>query len=495
MELSKNNIVELFLNPKSVAVIGASKNPLKGGNRILNNLVFNNFKGKIFPVNPNAKGKIFDLEFKKSILDINDEIDIAIFYVPNSIIPSILNDCIKKGVKGAIIEASGFEEVGEEGLELRDEIIKITDNFSKIRIVGPNCMGLTRIDGDSDSKNKEGFFSSFGVFTTYKRGNIAIISQSGMLNGGYLIHIMEKYPDIGIRYSCSIGNKMDLNELDFLDFLLQDSTVNVIAIYLESFKDPRKFIELCKKAKTMVNKTIILVKGGLTAQGQKATQSHTGALSENSQLIKSIIKQSKVIQAHTFYELFQFSRTFSMMYNAKKNLPIKGGVAMIAGSGGAGTISADLTIQYGLNFPTLSDNIYNILKEVFPKWMPPNKFALIDIWPAMEKAVMNGIKPEIVMDKIYGAIIEDPEIEGIFNMLFCSKKFSTMNNIDNILKNAELTQKPILFWLIGEKEEVKRIAELLANHNIPEYPSLEEMVKNFSILVQESNNRNIKLSK
>ena len=229
----------------------------------------------------------------------------------------------------------------------------------------------------------------------------------------------------------------------------------------------------------------------MTSQGQKATQSHTGALSENSQLIKSIIKQSGVIPAQSFHELFQFSRTFSMMYNAKKKFPIKGGVAMIAGSGGAGTISADLTIKYGLKFPNLSDNIYHLLEDVFPSWMPPNKFALIDIWPAMEKAMTNRVKPEVVMDKIYRAIIEDPEIEGLFNMLFCSKKFSAMNNIDNILKNAQLTQKPIFFWLIGEKEEVKRISELLANHNIPDYPSLEEMVKNFWILVQESKNRNI----
>jgi acyl-CoA synthetase (NDP forming) len=494
MVFYNNNIVDLFLNPKSVAVIGASKNPLKGGNRIVNNLVLNNFKGKIFPINPNARGKIFNLDFKKSILDIEDEIDIAIFYVPNNIIPELLEDCIIKGIKGAIIEASGFEEVGELGLELRDQILKITNNFSKIRLVGPNCMGLTRIDGDSDSENKGGFFSSFGVFTQYKRGNIAVISQSGMLNGGYLMHIMEKYPDMGFRYSCSIGNKMDLTELEFLDYLLRDSNINVIAMYLESFEDPRKFIKLCKRAKEIPNKTIILVKGGLTSQGQKATLSHTGALSENSQLIKAIIKQSGVIQAHSFYELFQFSRTFSMMYNANKKLPSRGDVAMIAGSGGAGTISADLTIQYGLNFPNLNDNIYKILKEFFPSWMPPNNFALIDIWPAMEKAMMSNIKPEVVMEKIYRAIMEDPEIEGIFNMLFCSKKFSAINNIDQIITNAKISQKPIFFWLIGENDEVQRISELLANHNIPDYPSLEEMVKNFWVLVQESKSRNTTFS-
>ncbi|MFX1358680.1 MAG: CoA-binding protein, partial [Promethearchaeota archaeon] len=195
--MSNNNIINIFLNPKSVAVIGASKNPFKGGNWIVNNLTLNNFKGKIYPVNPNSDGQMYGLEIKKSVLDIDEEVDLAIFYVGNRIIPGILEECIEKGIKGAIIEASGFEEVGDKGLELRDQILRITDNFKKIRIVGPNCMGITRIDNDSSSDEKGGFFSGFGVFYNYKRGNIAVISQSGMLNGGYLMHIMEKYPDIG----------------------------------------------------------------------------------------------------------------------------------------------------------------------------------------------------------------------------------------------------------------------------------------------------------
>ncbi|MFX1316677.1 MAG: CoA-binding protein [Promethearchaeota archaeon] len=481
------SVIEKFLYPKSVAVIGASKNPLKGGYRIFNNLISNNFKGKVFPVNPNSKGKLFGLEFKKSVLEVEDDIDLAIFYVSNRIIPELLEECIEKGIKRAIIEASGFEEVGDKGLELKNKILKITDNFSKIRIIGPNCMGLTRIDGDSNGESDErgGFFSSFGVFTQYKRGNIAIISQSGMLNGGYLTFIMERYPNLGFRYSCSIGNKMDLSEIEFLEFLINDSTVNVIAIYLESFKDPRKFINLCRKAKTIPNKTIILIKGGLTSLGQKASLSHTGALAENSELINAIIKQSGVIHAHNFHELFQFAGTFSLIYNSGKNLPKQGNVAMIAGSGGAGTISADLTMEYGLNFPILGNEVYKTLEEVFPEWMPPNKFAFIDIWPAMEKAMMNGIKAETVISKVYKAILEEPTVEGLFNMLFCSKHFSAVSDINSIIEIISTSPKPIFFWLIGENDEVQRISTLLGKHNIPDFPSLEDLVKNFRILVQE----------
>jgi len=484
--LSSNDIINTLLNPESVAVIGASKNPMKGGKRIVDNLTLNNFKGKIYPVNPNANGEVNGLEFKKSVLDIEDEVDLAIFYVPNRIIPNILRDCIKKGIKAAIIEASGFEEVGEKGLELRDQIRKITDNFSKIRIVGPNCMGVTRIDGDSDSKDDDirgGFFTSFGVFHKYKRGNIAIISQSGMLNGGYLMHIMQQYPNLGIRYSCSVGNKMDLSEIEFLEYLIEDNTVNVITIYLESFKDPRKFIELCRKAKELPNKTIILVKGGVTIQGQSASLSHTGALSEDSKLIDAIIKQGGIIQAYSFHELFQFARTFSMMYNAGIIFPKRGNVSMIAGSGGAGTISADLTIKYGLKFPILKEKVYEKLVEVFPEWMPPNRFALVDIWPAMEKAMMNGVSPNTMMKSVYEAVLGDPDIEGLFNMMFCSKRFRVFSNYDHIIEIHKKYAKPIFFWLIGDVEEVKRVSYMLGEHNIPNYASLEDMIKNFSILM------------
>jgi len=489
--LSNNNIINFFLNPKSVAVIGASKNPTKGGHRIMDNLISNNFKGKIFPINPNSDGDLFGLEFKKSVLDIQEEIDLAIFYIPNQKIPAILEECVKKGIKGAIIEASGFEEVGDKGYELKDQILKITNNFSKIRILGPNCMGLTRIDESSNSKDNEkgGFFTSFAVFYKYKKGNIAIISQSGMLNGGYLMYLMEKYPDLGIRYSCTIGNKMDLSEIEFLESFIEDPSVNVIAIYLESFKNPRKFIDLCRKARKKPNKTIIFVKGGITEQGQKATLSHTGSIAENSQLIKSIIKQSGIIHANSFYELFQYARTFSMMYTENKIMPKLGNISMITGSGGAGTIVADITSKYNLKFPDFDNKMYNILLDIFPEWMPPNRFALIDFWPAMEKAMMNNVNPGYLMTSVIELLLKEQNIEGILVMLFCSGQFRNFTNYKYIVESIYHTSKPIFFWLIGEIKEVKKVNRLMSEKNIPVFPNLEEMTKNFWILVQDSKNK------
>lgn len=488
--MNDKNIIHTLLHPNSVAVIGASKNPMKGGYRIMKNLVDNKFKGNIYPVNPNSSGEnLFGLEFKSNVKDIEGEVDIAIFYVPNHLIPDLLQDCIDKQIKGAIIEASGFEEIGIEGKELKEKIVKITDNFKKIRIVGPNCMGLTTINGDSDLPDKGGFFSSFLVFNDYKRGNIAIISQSGMLNGGYFTYIMEKYPELGFRYSCSIGNKMDLSEVEFLDYLLEDNTVNVIAIYLESFRNPRKFIDLCKKANNYPKKTIILVKGGLTSQGQKATLSHTAAISENETLSKALMKQAGIIKANSFFELFEYARTFSMIYKSDKRLPEEGGLSIIVGSGGAGTILADLTVKYGFNLPQLSEKSYTILEEIFPTWMPPNRFALVDIWPAMEKAMTTNSNPNDVMQSAFKAVLSEPKVEGLINMMFCSRQFRAMSNVDVLIDVIKQYSKPVFFFLIGEQKELTFVANKLSKHDIPSFSNLESIVKNFRVLLDESRNK------
>ena len=159
----------------------------------------------------------------------------------------------------------------------------------------------------------------------------------------------------------------------------------------------------------------------------------------------------------------------------------------MAGSGGAGTISADLTMKYGLNFPIMSEKTYTLLKELYPEWMPPNRFALLDLWPTMEKAMMNNVNQEEVMTKIWKAVLDDPNVEGVFNMIFSSKQFSKRYNIMEM--SAHKTEKIIFMWLVGEAEAVRSITKLFNKNNIPVFPTLEETIRNFSVLVQESKNK------
>jgi acyl-CoA synthetase (NDP forming) len=518
MSNSVIEIVDLFYNPKSVAVIGASKVPMKGGNRIVANLHTNGYKGQIYPVNPNytEEDEIYGLKFKKSVLDIEEDVDLAIFYVNNRIVTRTIKDCVKKGIKAAIIQSAGFEEVGEEGLKLRDEIAAMTDNFSKLHIVGPNCMGISRFDGDYDDKDKRGgFFTGQFTLANYKRGNTAIITQSGFLNGGIAPLIFSQYPNLGFRYIVSIGNKMDLGENEFLEYILQDDTVNVIAIYLESFKDPRKFISLCRKSKQLPNKTIILVKGGKTSQGMKAASSHTGALVEDGRLIDAIIKQAGVIPANNFFEMFQFLRTFSMMYKSGKKFPTKGNIALVVGSGGMGTVMGDVAMKYGLKFPEFGEESYNILKSVFPDWMPPNRFALVDSWPTLEKAMMEAAKKAKnsankstkapatnekehnpfrmmgfgnVMEVIQKAVLEEPKIEGLFTAMPGGPRGhgGSMDYLKPMLERIAQYPKPVFFYSVMESEGSLEMLRIYGKYNIPVFSRTEDAAKNFAILVQES---------
>ncbi|MHA2009172.1 MAG: CoA-binding protein [Promethearchaeota archaeon] len=520
MSNSVIKIVDLFYNPKSVAVIGASKVPMKGGNRIVNNLYSNGYKGQIYPVNPNysEEEELCGFNFYKSVLDIDGEVDLAIFYVNNRIVTNIIKDCVKKGVKAAIIQSAGFEEVGVEGLKLRDEIAAITENFSKLRIIGPNCMGISRFDGDYDDK-KGGFFTGQFTLANYKKGNVAIITQSGFLNGGIAPLIFRQYPNLGYRYIVSIGNKMDLGENEFLEYILKDDTVNVIALYLESFKEPRKFISLCRKAKQLPKKTIILVKGGKTSQGMKAASSHTGALAEDERLIDAIIKQAGVIQANDFFEMFQFLRTFSMMYKSGKEFPKKGHIALVVGSGGMGTVMGDVAMKYGLEFPEFGEKSYNILKSVFPDWMPPNRFALVDSWPTMEKAMRDAAKnakniPKKstektkindkdnnpfrmmgsfgnVMQVIQRAVLEEPKIEGLFTSMPGGPRGhgGTSDFMIPMLERIAKYPKPVFLYSVMESEDALEMLRLCGRYNIPLFTRTEDIAKNFAILVQETKNK------
>ncbi len=473
-----NENVHLLFHPKSVAVIGASTTRLKGGYRILENLLTNGFPPeKIYPINPKG-GNALGLSFFTSLTDITDPIDVAILFVPNKVIPGVLEQCIKTGIRGAIIQAAGFEEIGTRGFELRDQIREITDNFRKIRIVGPNCTGLTTIE-----TNSSGFFSPFIKQYGYSRGKIGVISQSGMLNGGYLIYLCTKFPSVGFRYIASIGNKMDLTENDFLEYYLSDPTVGIVVCYLENFANARKFIDLCNYART-IGKSVYLLKGGISSLGMRAIKSHTGAIAENSNLIQGLINQSHISTASTFYEMFQYARTKSMVLKAKDFLPEEGKLALVTVSGGSGSVVADLVEKHSLKLPNLQESTYTQLANIYPEWMTPNRFALLDIWPAIEKAKGDS---NDVHRKVIDIVLQDENVEGLMTTVFYVNEFPF--DLDILYELHKKHRKPIFTWIFGDNNQIFPIIRQLRENNIPTFENLEEMVKNFKILCSSKSSK------
>jgi acetyltransferase len=473
--------LDFFFRPKSVAIFGVSTNPQKSGYKLFENLVTHRFSGQLYPINPKGE-QVLGYKIYPSLKEISEPVDLAIIFVPNKLVLNILKECIEKGVKGAIIEAAGFEEVGIEGLKLRDSIATLTANFTKIRIIGPNCTGLTYLENDT-----QGFFSSFVPMPPIKAGSIGIITQSGFTNGGYFTDVITKNFNMGFRYVASIGNKMDINENDLLEFMLSDIQVKVIGLYIESFKDVRRFIALARKAQSEYGKKIILLRSGISAMGSMAVNSHTGALAENSELIKAVQKQSISLVAEDFYDFFTLTKILDFVNQNNLQLPINPNSAIITISGGAGAIMADWCSRFQMNLPILSESTFQKLKSIYPPWMEPNRFGLIDIWPAVENAQGDF---QTIMYRSLEIAFQDPLINILFVTAFYSK---VAWNIDwnKLAEYMQLYKKPICIWLFGRYDDVIEAEKVFQTLRIPVFFSEREMIYAIARLIQHNQKINV----
>jgi len=473
--------LSFFFNPKSVAVFGASTKPNKSGYKLLKNIIDHQFPGKIFPINPRG-GEILGMPLYTSLAEVPKEagvIELAIIYVPNTRVVQILEDCIARGVKGAIIEAAGFGEV-EEGKKIKAQIIEVTDNFRKIRVLGPNCTGITSIAQDG-----EGFFSSFIPMGKTKSGSLAIVSQSGFINGAYYPHFTEHNPEVGLRYVITIGNKLDLDENDVLEFLVHDPTVKVVAMYVESFHDVRRFIALSNIAQNKYGKKIILLRSGFSSTGSRATTSHTGALAERSELIRAVIKQSRVILAEDFWDLFLLAKTLTFLTETQINPITRSNIAICTISGAAGAIMSDWAEQWGITVPELDQPTWNRLAEIYPPWMPPAKFGLIDYWPAVEHA--KGDYERIVLLSIEIALASP-----VVNAVFLTAYFNTTSWQVDWTRLQDLIlkyKKPVFVWLFGGKQDVMAGETIFQSIKVPLFQSEKEIVRTFRKIAESDQGR------
>ncbi|MCJ7651396.1 MAG: CoA-binding protein, partial [Candidatus Lokiarchaeota archaeon] len=245
--------ISFFFNPKSIAIIGASPTPGKVGYNVLNNIIDSGYSGRVYPINPKADTlkEISGYKAFKNVLEVSDVIDIAIFVIPAKFVLSAAEECGKKKIKGLIIITAGFKEIGVEGVKREKELVQIARKYN-MRIIGPNCLGFIGI-------NYNGSFAS----NTPKKGNIAMISQSGAFLTAFMDFSMEQ--PYGFSCNISLGNKADLDSVDFIEYLSDDPDTKVILCYLESIENGIKFLEVVTKATR--KKPIIILKSGVSEAG------------------------------------------------------------------------------------------------------------------------------------------------------------------------------------------------------------------------------------
>ena len=336
---------DFFFKPRSIAVIGASRQPGKVGYDTLKNLIDDNFEGSIYPVNPSAPN-ILGLKGYKSVTDIEDEIDLALVIVPAELVINTFKELIDKRVKGAVVITAGFKEVGEVGVHRERELAEMCRD--KIRVIGPNCLGI--IDTHSNLN------ASFAQ-TMPRQGKIGFMSQSGAMVTAILD--LAGGRDIGFSKFISMGNKMDLDETHFLEILGEDANTRVIMGYLESVVNGKRFLETADRVSR--KKPVIIFKSGVSAEGIRAASSHTGSLSGLDRAYECAFTKSGVIRARSIEDLFDWAEVF-----ASQPLPKGKRVAIITNAGGPGIIATDKAVEEKLTLAAVNTATAGKLREVLP---------------------------------------------------------------------------------------------------------------------------------
>jgi len=344
MMIDDSQKIKYLFEPRSIAVVGASKDKGKIGHAVLHNIQSGMFAGKIYPVNP-AGGIIEGIPSYKSIIDIEDDIDVACITIPSKLVFDSVKQCADKGVKHSIIITSGFSEIGN----LREER-KIADYARErgMRILGPNVFGVY-----SSAAHLNATFVSGNI----PSGHLAMITQSGAL--GLTLIGMAGIDNIGMSAIASVGNKSDLDESDLLQYIVDDDATRVILMYVEGVRDGEKFIRAMKK--TTSEKPVVIIKSGRSERGSRAAASHTGSLAGSDEVFDDLIRQCGALRAENLKEAFSWSTLL-----ANNPLPKGDNTVIVTNGGGAGVMASDACEKFGV---TLYDNSER-LKTIFAHTVP-----------------------------------------------------------------------------------------------------------------------------
>lgn len=443
-----------FTTPRSVAVIGASRDPSKLGHDVLENIKRYAYPGTIYPVNPKSD-EILGLRCYPSVLDIPDPVDLAVIVIPARFVAGALEECGEKGVKGAIVISAGFRETGAEGRKREREIIEVGEKYN-IRLIGPNCLGII----DTILPLNASFAAGMP-----DRGGIAFMSQSGALCTSILdIALSER---IGFSRFVSLGNKADLNELDFLRAWADDAESKVITAYLEGIEDGAAFIETARQMTK--RKPIIAIKSGTTEAGARAVSSHTGTLAGSERAYESAFHQAGILRAHSVEELLDTAMAF-----ARQPLPPNDQVAVVTNAGGPGIMATDALGRNGLGLASLTSETHAHLRENLPPAASPHN--PIDVLgDALADRFALALK----------AALADPNVGSVLVVL-------TPQVMTQIEETARLIgeiacgqkEKPVLTCFMGQAT-IGEGVRILTEHHIPNYRVPERAVAALGALVRQ----------
>lgn len=435
-----------IMKPRAIAVIGASNEDGKIGNSVMKNLTNGGYRGAIYPINPKAD-EVLGIEAFKSITDVPDDIDVAVFAVPAKFVAGALEEAGQKGVAGGILIPSGFAETGNQ--DLQDEVVAIARK-SGVRLLGPNIYGYYY--------TPENLCATF--CTPYDvKGSVALSSQSGGI--GMAILGFSRTTSMGVSAIVGVGNKSDIDEDDLLTFFEHDDNTNLVAMHLEDLKDGRAFAETAKRVSQ--KKPVVVLKAGRTEMGARAASSHTGALAGNDKVYDDILRQSGVVRARGLRDMLEYARALPLLPTPKGE-----NVVIITGAGGSGVLLSDACVDNGLQLMGMPDD----LDKAFKKYIPP-------FGASGNPVDITGGEPPSTYRNTIALGLEDDRIHSLILGYWHTIVTPPMVFAELVADVVEEYRsrgidKPVVASLSGDVE-VEKASEYLFEHGVVAYPYTTEL--------------------
>ena len=448
-----------FFEPQAVAVVGARRS-FGFGYGIPLFLQKHGWGDRLYLVNP-VGGKLHGQTVYRRVPDVPGPVDLAIVIVPAGSVPGVMEEIGEAGIRSVIIETAGFAETGKAGLALQEKVKAIAAGY-RMRVIGPNCVGVV------NTENK--FCSVELIEESLTPGPLSIIAQSGVFGNILLDHLYQY--GLLISKAVTLGNRMDIDESDVLDYLDRDPMTRVIMIYLEGTADGRRL--MTPLARVTKKKPVLVLKSGRTEAGKRATASHTGSLSGQDDIYRAAFAQAGAIRAETLSQLIDLARIFTTQPLAKGNR-----LGIITTSGSLGALATDVAVSNGLAVPPLSSSMVNQIrgKEISPDWM--NLKNPLDIGPS---AIYGRLLP---------LLLADPEIDMVLAIMVIpyapvitlkGAGFAMRDWFGDIASIREQhPDKPLVGVVVGHPELLNDIVSI-SGRSVPVFASPESAAKALAIL-------------
>jgi len=443
MDKLTDNMDSLF-NPRSVVVIGASENSGKLGFHVMKSLTQGGFAGKIIPVNPGT-AEIMGIKVSTSISDYDGHVDLAIVVLPAKLIPGVFRECADKGVKGIVLITAGFKEIDDPaGADLHEEIAAIA-NRAGIPVIGPNTFGMINFHADLNA-------SFTPEFSQLKKGAIALVSQSGGIS--HLLGFMAMRTDVGFSKIIGLGNRVNVDFTQMVDYLMDDPDTKVIILYLEGIDEPRDLIETAKKYRSQ--KPIIAYKTGSAVVGDQASLSHTGSMAGRHEVYIGAFSQAGILNIDNSETLLDTAKAM-----AACPIPDGPGIAVLSGQAGPGMAACDVCETNDLRIVDFEEQTQQKINE----YLPPLALRTnpVDMGPAWYDSSATG--------RIIRAVMDDENVNGILLLImFASANIDVLKGISNFIMDWR-QKKPFITCISAPPgiwdDEIRRLEESGAMVNYP----------------------------